>query len=342
MERIVSEALAKSLESNRERFNALFAQARRDSPSLDGRLFLEMVQRVMEPVVQSPRKLDQSRQDAFVDALYVALLELFRKGLLGTSSRMPKLESMWIALLKSTLDCTTKWPREAIGPLTNALCNLLADRRYRVQEWIGTLQRVSPSIENMQQLRDVGFVAAWLCGVAHYRREAIEKLKALPPSVASSVLTASTLTEMQVSTLIEKLSSDPWYRVDQGSSQEKSAREMRIVGEIGSFRGFGGEFLSPPKVWSHRGELYASDPWNQYVISADCFGATLLKVKSIENPVVTQGAYWLSTNGTITGAKGKVRSVLLANSSSSASTSNLLAVTLPCSHAVFLVAESGA
>ena len=340
MERIGSEELASSLESHRERFNALFFQARRESPSLDGRLFLEMVQRVMEPIFRSPLKLEEGRRDAFVDALYVALLELFRQGLIGTSSRMPKLEGMWIRLLQGTLDCTTKWPRESIGPLTNALCHLLTNKRCRLHEWIDSLERASPGIDTLQQLRDVGLVAAWLSGVAYYRRDAIEKLKELPPELASLVLPHASR-EMQVVSVVEKLSRDPWYPMGQDPSSGKSAREMRIVAEIGSFRGFEGEFLSPPKVWSHRGELYASDPWNHYVISADRYGATLLKVKKIDQPMVTQGAYRLSSDGTITGGKKVVRFEILANSSSSASTSNLLAVTLPCSHVVFLVAESG-
>ena len=51
MEGLIGSAFATALEANRERYNQLFAQARRSSPKLDGPAFLEFLDARIDPLV---------------------------------------------------------------------------------------------------------------------------------------------------------------------------------------------------------------------------------------------------------------------------------------------------
>ena len=69
---------------------------------------------------------------------------------------------------------------------------------------------------------------------------------------------------------------DPWL----DPAAPDRARALAFVKEVGSFRGFGGGFVSPPSVSAVGDHLVVTSSGHCWELHADRFGATLLPVEA--------------------------------------------------------------
>src|SRR5438128_1073710 len=72
----------------------------------------------------------------------------------------------------------------------------------------------------------------------------------------------------------ERLRADRWLTPERAAAPP-ARRELRIVRAVSGFRGFGGVFLTPPRVSSVDGTLIASDRESSWAIIADALGTSL-------------------------------------------------------------------
>ena len=372
MEGVVGPAFAAVLESGRERFNARFLQARRTWPRLDGGVFLALLQSRIDPIVAAMSRRTEFHsvrarpEDANVseggrsgtpsygsaansvpansvrpdgvEVLYDVALELLGKGIIGPNARHPQFEALWGDLMAATAPLLAQSPRELIGPLTNALYNLLQTPRCRAAEWVRIVAAVGDQCPDAEALRGAGQLAAWACGMAHYRSAALDLAAALPREVAARVLLPPGTSPESLTSVLVRLRTDPWY----DPRGTRTATSLRIVAEVGGFRGLGGECLQPPVVAVHDDAIYISDGTSVWLLLADAFGAILHRVSEPLPKNRSNGHYVLKKDGTVQGPTSRAKFPLLAGASSSAATETMLAVTLPMSHRVFLVSEGGA
>jgi hypothetical protein len=338
MEGLVGPTFAAALAADRERFNARFAQARREHPGLDGGAFLEHLIRSIDPAIRAIGELDGSRVRELVEVLYDVSLEMFCKGLIGPHSRLPGFEKLWGELLVGAAPALAAAPGELIPELTNALYNLHVTPRCRPADWLGLMVAVAGNCQDAAGYRAAGQVAAWICGMAQYREAALALARKLPvPLVARLLLPESALGD-SVPALLERLAADPWFRPDHGAGQQG----LRVVAEVGGFRGFGGEFMRPPLVAARDDRIFVGDGQTCWLLIADAFGAVLHRVADALPQSTGRGPFTLLNNGTVQGRSGKLKLPILAGASSSAGTETTLAATLPMSHRVFLVSEAAA
>src|SRR5207248_9842114 len=83
MENVIAGPLARSLEAERARYNALFAQARRSMPALDAAAFAEHLKSVVAPIVDAVDAVAKEKTAEVVDVLYEFSLELLGKEIWG-------------------------------------------------------------------------------------------------------------------------------------------------------------------------------------------------------------------------------------------------------------------
>jgi hypothetical protein len=192
--------------------------------------------------------------------------------------------------------------------------------------------------------------------MAQYRSEALDLAETLPRAIAARVLLPAGSSPESVPHVLARLRSDPWFDpravaeaasfgtagpANRQAGSLPHGSPLRIVAEVGGFRGFGGECLRPPLVAAHDDSLYVSDGTSVWLLLADAFGAVLHRVSEPLPKNRSNGRYVLKKDGTVHGPAEKVTFPLLAGASSSAATATTLAVTLPMSHRVFLVSEGG-
>jgi hypothetical protein len=340
----LSGALADSLRRNRPLFNTKFAAATKSENPIHEQAFKEHVASTLDPIVRAVAAEFPERTDPVVDALFDLSLNLFRHNLLGPKAKTAAIPDAWRNLLPLIPRLLAREPARVAGSITNALYNLSRTRGTRRRDWIQALMSVGSSCQNAGELLDCGGIVAWRCGMAQYRGGALEKAAALSPSLASQTLGLPPgTTPEQIVDVIHKLSANPWI-TPQGALRE-TKRELKIMTKAGAFRGFGGQFLSPPKVQSVAGELVASDGTGSWRLHADVYNSLLQRCETQPPPLPSSvppalpaaGAATIGTNGVITWQGQERRFPELAEATSVASTADTIAVTIATSHHLFLV-----
>jgi hypothetical protein len=317
------EGLSAALARGRERYNAKFAQARRASRKIEGAAFAEHLRTLVAPIVAVSPSVD-----ATTEALYDLSLDLMAKSLLGH----PAIVAVWRDLLPDVAPLLAQSPRRVVASLSNAA--LAFDDPAR---WIAAMVDVAPRCATPEELLDAGKVLAWTCGMAHWGESARAVLARLPEPLAMAAVAGGRPVPLPP-TLAGLLSAldDPWWRPGAGVGKPTA---LSLVATAGGFRGFGGPFATPPRVVAAAGRLFAHDGEACWSLHADAFGATFQRCGK-DPPAATPAQAMVDAAGFVfwRGLGGRV--VALAGPSSLAATDTTLAVTLPHSHKVFLVAAT--
>jgi hypothetical protein len=319
------EALARALERRREHYNALFSEAQGRSAQLDGRDMLDHLRRRVAPVVAALPELGADAEDRVLEALYRASLELLGRGL-GGRSAAGSINAVWELLLPALAHVVAVAPRRVVAALSNAAFNLDQTPGARPSEWLELLLAASSRVGDVESLLAAGQVAAWRAGLSHYRAGARERCRALAPDVLSALLGSG-------ETRLERLSSRRFVYPD------GDALRLRAVARLGGFSGFGAQFAAPPRLGTAGGVLIASDPVASWEIHADAFGALLRRAPAgtVHGPT-SAGSFQVAADGRVEHGGLSERFPAIAGARELAADGDLLAVVLPRSHQLLLIA----
>jgi hypothetical protein len=334
-------AFVEILRADRASFNRRFAQRQRAGARIDDTAFGQHLRTTVNALVADVAKLLPERVRAVVNALFDVSLDLFAAGLLGPSMKHPHVASAWREVLPQTTKLLARDPMRIAGSLSNAVDHMAAHRSARPPEWIALMRDLSPHCDTMPLWLDAGKVAAWRAGMVQYRSAALRLIRALPWELAVRCMGAPVnLTELDWHKCLERLESDRWFS-PVAAKADATSMALRIVGITGGFRGFGGPCLRPPTVTASDGALFVSDGDAIWQLLTDAFGTFWQRVPTVPAPsaaplvsskVVVDSAGQVAWNGT------EHEFSELAEASSYASDGETLALTLPTSHLVFLVA----
>ncbi len=331
MEVLVAGRLAETLKAGRSAFNARFAQARHVRPSLDPAAFTDLLRSTVVPIAQAVDQHCPDQTGLVVHALYDLSLDLLGQGFLGPQSRYPFVAQGWQELLPGVPRYIAAAPRLIAGSITNALYNLSITPGARPDEWLRTMLHLSALCADGAAWLRAGQVAAWRAGLAHYRRGALELCKTLEPAIACAALGVAHMPDTE--TLISRLQADPWLL----PAQAQNTQALKLVARVGAFRGLGGLFLQPPTVAASGEHFVVTDGNTRWLLVADAFGATWHRADSVPTSTST-APFSIDHAGRVTCGPHKQTFPELARMSSAASNGTTLAVTVPLSFAVHLVA----
>ncbi len=261
-----SAAFISVLAARRADYNAQFVAARRAAPELDEAAFKVFLTASVEPLVSAVAELDPLAVVEVADTAYSVGLELLSQRLVGPRARSTALDDGFQRLFPILARFIARAPAALLPRLCNALHQLATVPGVRVAEWCSRLARLAPSVESVEDLLGIGQILAWRSGLAHYRMSALSLTRRLPPWL---VLDALDVPGADLQAVIERLERDPWF--------VPSAPELgfRLVGSVGSFRGFGGSFLAPPQVVRVGQQLFALSGQDAWLLALDAFGCTL-------------------------------------------------------------------
>jgi hypothetical protein len=339
MERLITGPLAEALKQGRDRFNTKFAIARRSYPSLEADAFADHLRGAVEPIINAVYKVRPDKTDDVVDALYDISLDLMSKGLIGERSRYPAIIKSWNELFVTLPNLLAHDARLFAGAVSNAVYNLSTATGARPTFWIDSMKQIGTLCPNPQIFLDAGKVLAWRSGMAHYRASALDACLNLGAEIARKALWIAD-SALPVEAVVERLKNDPWLApggVKEGGGWKKSLKQ---VGYAGAFRGFGGTFVSPPEVSLSEGEFILFDNENCWMLTADVFGATLHRMGTDLPKVDSKTKSNLVIDKKGRASKEQYQAVFphLADATSWASNATTLAVTIPLSHSVYLIA----
>jgi len=340
MSPLIEGPFAEALKRGRDRFNTKFAYARRRFPGLDGETMKEHLGVTVAPIAEAVHRVAADRLDGAVDALYDLLLELIGGGFIAAQSRYPALLKAWREMLPRLPHLVAREPSRFVGAITNAVYNLSTTATARPTFWIDAMTRLGSECADVQQFLEAGKVVAWRSGLAHYRDGALAACLNLDAGLARAALGLPDADQMPMPAIIERLQQDRWLAPAAASNLSNKDRRLRVVAAVGTFRGFGGVFVEPPRVLLRDGEWLAYDRENCWLVTADLFGATFHRAGSrppaSDRP--TQFDFKIDRSGRVMKAAQAATFAYLADASSSAASDATMAVTLPRSHSIYFVA----
>ncbi len=333
--------LIEVLRRGRDRYNTKFAAARRTYKALSGEALGAHLRIVAEPIMAAlAHEVSPVALDKTFDALYDISLELIGKEFFGAQTRYPVLLEGWLKILPAIPRLLADAPRRVAGAVTNALYNLSVQPKARPDFWQAEMLRLAPLCADAAMFLTVGQIAAWRSGLAHYRTGALAAARGLPENVARAALGLGP-DAPPVSQSLARLEADLWLDPARMKAAPGTRRWLQVMTAVSGFRGFGGEFLTPPRVAAYDGQIIVSDVENSWLLTADLFGATLHRL----GPAITapkaekvNKAFTINDAGRIEKGAESVTLRWLAGSNSQAAVDDTLAVTLPLSHSLFLVA----
>ena len=328
------------LERGRESINTRVNAARRANASIDEGALLVHVGDVIAPIVDSVGAHRAEAGWPALNSLIDASLNLFAANQLGPRARSSLVRDVWVNVLPQMVPLIAINPRRVIAALSNAAVNLAATPSVRAREWIERLPGIAALASDVDTFLSAAQIAAWRAGMVQYRSDALNAARSLPATLARAAMRMdeATVPDRGLPALIDAMLADPWL-----DPMSAGQRALRIVATVGSFRGFGGDFLRPPTVALTSDALLASDGTASWSVLADRFGQMLVRhgpaLARIQPP----------TNDLLISAKGEVVWKLdrahfeeLAGASSWASDGQTLAVAVPTSHRIFLLSRTSA
>lgn len=339
----ISDTLAETLDADREMFNAMFVEFRMSGHEIDPAIFLSHIARAIDPVTVRIADVLPERTRVAVRELYRISLSLFASSLLGSNARIHEIPEMFERLFPAIPAHIARDPSRVVASLCNAVYNLASQNGARAKEWMDRLIQIAPACEDANALLDCGKLLAWQSGMAQYRDDAIATARKMPTELATRLLTPSSdLSRERLDALLDRLQRDPWAKSETDtetvSSSGTNSGSIHCVRTLGAFRGFGGDFLSPPTVCCSETGLHVTDGKAHWDLIADAYGTFLHRCHPRKPRRPADRSPTIFADGKVSWDDRSAFFPELAKSSSRAFDGTTLAVTLPTSHQIYLLA----
>lgn len=329
------------LEENRQSLNQRFFKRQASGAKIESDAWLSHLRTHVLPLVDEVQKTLPERCHGVLNQLYDVSLDLFSVGHFGeTTGVLPSaLNRLWTQVLPQLATWIARDARRVTGSLSNAVLAIAQARAESATLWLNMLITVGSKAESVEQLLQIAQVAAWVSGLPEYRTAAVDLATRLPVDQLRCLLNISdNIPDSQINSILTRWRSYAWVE-----SEEVCARSnIQQVSACGAFSGFGGPFPYPPRVFTHDQQLFASDGQQVWHVLADRFGQSFHRLglsASYNSPPINRHQPQIDADGRIQWENETIQLPELSNSTSQAFFSQTLAVTLPNSFHIFLLAR---
>jgi len=253
MEKIVFKPLIELLRENSDALNQSLRQAVATSNRFDPSAVPTWFRTVVEPIFAAVHELDKTRSRKVFDVLFRDTIDFLASGTAGADF---ELHQACRLLLLPNPRLTAANPARLLRTLVTAFKKILRHSSTTARAWMAMMEKIVVLAADLDELLIAGRFAAWRCGMAHLRQQLDFELK-LKPEIISVIFG-----DMPFSPDLKR----PWA---QGETSQGVA--------VGSFKGFGGEFIRPPRLTLRDSLVFVSDGRQTGVVFADRFGCSLLE-----------------------------------------------------------------
>ena len=334
-----SHPLARALDADRASANAAFETVRQQRGGLDAAVALAVLADDLGPVVEALDRARPETVEAVVRALVPVVFDAAAQGRMGPSARMPEVGAAWRTALVGQPDALAAQPARLATALLHAARTIAETPGADVRRWAERFASL-PEPPTVEALLDAGAVLAWREGLVRLRLAALGVCARLygPLALAALGVEDTEAHRAGLADALGRLGADPWLRPDE-AFRGRGRRALAVRTVCGGFVGFGGPFSCPPEVGTDGDDLVASDGAGRWRLVADVFGTAFHRLPASDAPAQR------GLSGVEIGAAGRIRwgdrsATLdaLAGAVSAAAGDHTLAVVVPDSHHIALIA----
>ncbi|MEO0559897.1 MAG: hypothetical protein AAF170_17140, partial [Bacteroidota bacterium] len=310
------------------------ARARHDA--LEGSDVLAVLAETVAPLVE------EDIASSTLDTLYPLVLNGVGRAWIGPSARQPEVGAAWSVALAGCRRQFHAEPSRLATALLKALRTLADTPGAQPLRWAQRLADLSERADSTDALLDAGSVLAWREGFVRIRTAALRASSGLNPTLALAALgVATSHTPAELMTALDQLEADPWLTPEQAFEPTRPGGELAIQTVCGGFRGFDGPFLTPPTLVASSSGIIASDGDRWFRLHADVFGTAFERISDFDAESTPDDHPSIQPDGTIRWNGQQQMFHELASAPSAASTATTLAVVIPASHRIALIASAG-
>jgi hypothetical protein len=253
MEKIVCKPLIELLRENANSLNQALRQAAAISKRFDPAAVPVWFKAVVEPIFAAVHERDKTRSRKVFDVLFRDTIDFLTSGAAGSDFELHQACRL-LLLLNPKL--TAANPARLLRSLTAALKKILRHSTAAARAWIVMMQKIVVLVVDLEELLVAGRFAAWRCGMAHLRQQ-LDFERRPKPEIISAIF------------------GDMTFGPDLKNPWAKGEPSPGIA--VGGFKGFGGEFMHPPRLILRDNMVFVSDGQLTGVVFADRFGCVLLE-----------------------------------------------------------------
>lgn len=334
---MVQEPLASVFRSGRDLFNARFAEARRQRPTLDAARFTDFIHGTLDPLARAWSG-SRERLAPLVIAAYDVALQMLEDPVTGDRAGGGILGDAWRRLVPANWTLAESDPNRFFASVANALHHLTRSPGTKAELWIATMATLAPRSPDLETFLTLGQIVAWRAGLASYRQGALDLLGTVPADLALVALGAPAKGDL--AGIRTRLQRDAWFDPALPPLLDNTA--PRVVGRVGGFRGLGGNFVEPPVVAVYQGQWFVRSGDQYWLLLADAFGHAFHRATREEflaaqgTPTDVPGIQ--VSNEAIVTRHGRLANPAVGDMTSAAVLPDAIALTSRHSHAIFLIA----
>lgn len=211
---------------------------------------------------------DNPPRDEIVRGIFGEVLNLACRGFIGRYGRSGNADECMFRIMR----CHENLLVSQSGFMTsvfNALYNICVKGGSFMELW-SDFMTSGWRAGDAGEFRKAGFTAAWRCGLARCRDEALNAAELISVDLFNEIFTPA-LPQYNMKELLSLMKADPWFN----PALADGGGPVSLYTD--GHRGFGGSFAGIPAVYAHDGVLYAEDRGSVFRIYADCFGVEAVR-----------------------------------------------------------------
>lgn len=255
MEKLTYLPLIAHLKEKADFYNQLYRNNQVKYGQIDPALISSWMVQSIEPIIEKVDSVQPQALPHVFEALYTELLEI-----LGNKSAVVNRDrylSAWLICLRMPKIVAT-FPVRVIKSIDSALKEILIYKPESAASWTVNFGKIAYYISSIDEFLSVGRIVAWTAGLAHLRGRAINEHSLLRDDLKQAIRKTTGID-------VAPHFSHPWFYFNNA-----------FVRAVGGFIGFGGNFVSAPKVAKVGEAILVADQKHSYALFADSFGTVLL------------------------------------------------------------------
>lgn len=334
----MSQVFQSALEDRRDHINRMVERRLKGGAKLDLADFMEHVRSAVGPIVDAIHQTFPERVGVATNDLLQLSLDLIESRHLGSQCQYQLMNRLWREVLPRVARIVARDPRRVVGSLCNGVHFMESAKLSKGERWLDLVSTCGALVSDVESLLAIGRFAAWAAGLPQYRVSALPEAQKIPMPLVATMLGKPQLLDEETRQLLHELQSNPWATIP---SHEGGGNHGIHLMECGAFRGFGGNFMRPPKVYFLDGQFVVESAGETWHLFADGFGWSIVRAElDLRRLKPNRSVPSVGNSGQIAWDNDRFENPNLAGPTSQAFDGRALAVTTRTSFHVFLIVKT--